>query len=151
MVESKIPKLFKTETIDINGTKVEIKGFRGNDYAILRTLNKIQNETLGIQTRYLKITKGKEGTELTDEEINEAIPIRNEIEDLNEKTQPLIEKLGQRGIKRAFNPKIRSTDSIDKIPDVEIEYPYLRQVYGIMSRISTPSEERTDKKKEQSP
>jgi len=61
------------------------------------------------------------------------------VEDINEKTQPFIEKLGQRGIKRAENPEIKSIHKLDKIPNRELDYPFLRLVYNIMSELSTPT------------
>ena len=101
-------------------------------------LNKLSNETMGIQTRFNKIVGNKEINELSDEEIAESIKVRSELEDLNEDIQPLISKLGQRGIKRAFNPTL-NTEKIDNIPDVEIEYGFLKEVYKIMGRISSPN------------
>jgi hypothetical protein len=141
MTKTKIPQLYKTETVDLNGNELEIKGFRGNDYAIVRTLNKIANETMAIQLKFAKITKDKEDVKMADlpeKDVQEIIKIRNEIEDKTEITQPLIEKLGQRGIKRAENPTIKSTEKIDEIPDRELDYPILRYIYEIMAQLSTP-------------
>jgi len=134
----------------MHGNKLEIKGFRGNDYAIVRSINKLANETLIIQTKANRIVKVKEEEEtqdkeeivteeLTDKQLHELIQLKNKIEDINEKTQPFIEKLGQRGIKRAENPEIKSIDKLDKIPNRELDYPFLRLVYNIMSELSTPT------------
>ena len=149
MPVTKIPKLFKTEIVDINGTEIELKGYRGNDYTILRLLNKLANETVGINVRFKRIIKNKNDDELTDEELSEAIKVRSEIEDIEEQMQPLISKLGQRGIKRAFNPTL-NTEKIDKIPDVEIEYAFLKKIYKLMGDLSAPSstDEGTGKKPE---
>jgi hypothetical protein len=142
-----IPQLYKTRTIELNGNKLEIKGFRGKDYAIVRSINKLANETLIIQTKANRIIRIKEEekiktddeikiNELSDKQLQSLIQLKNGIEDINGKTQPLIEKLGQRGIKRAFNPEL-STEKLDKIPDIELEYAFLKEVYEIMAEISS--------------
>ena len=156
MTEIKIPKLFKTETININGHDVEIKGLRGNDYALTLLLDKIQNRIAVLSIKLNKLTKGKENDfDYSDEEFAEFLELKEKIEDIKEKeVRPLIEKLGQRGIKRAFYPDL-NTDEIDKIPDNELDPITVRTVFNLMNQISysssKPSEEGDDTKKESSP
>jgi hypothetical protein len=138
MTEVKIPTLFATKTVDINGTEIELKGFRGNDYAILRSLQKCYNQTMGIQVKVDKIFNGRKVAELNDKEVKEIIQLRNEIEDLNKYTVPFVNRLGQRGLKRSYYPKLEG-DELDKIPDIEIEDSFLKLVYKTMGEISKPN------------
>ncbi len=155
MSEVKIPKLFRTETINLNGNEIEVKGFRGNDYALTRSLDKIGNRVVTLRIKVNRLLKGKEKDEdYSDKDIKEIEKLKDKIEDIKEgEVRPIINKLGQRGIKRAYYPDL-NTDELDKISDVELDNNMLELVYNKMSEASLPAkpvEKEDDTKKESSP
>lgn len=75
----KIPKLYPTETIEIEGNKIELRGYKPSDrpLAILietiqQDMNPIIREVGKLQTELTSLTIDEDGKELNDEELRES-------------------------------------------------------------------------------
>lgn len=140
--EIKIPKLYRTETLDICGNKIKIKGYRGNDYAHVRTLEKIQNSASMSLIKIGKLDEStkdkKENSEWTDKEIEELKRLNDKFIDLKSEAKKIVSFLAQRGIKRFFYPGL-NTEEIDKKPDIELDDVDITRIHKAMAKLSSDS------------
>ena len=174
--EIEIPKLYRTETLEINGNKVEIKGYRGNDYIQARVLerqmikiNKLQmkltklssdrlkeNEAQGNEEKEVKETKDEEEEEeikinWKDNDIENLATLNEQMLDIRNDIEDIIYKLAQRGLKRFYYPGL-STKEIDNLEDIEVDEVTITEVHKAMARLSNipgkkaKKEEKPDKK-----
>lgn len=138
--EIEIPKLYRTETLDINGNKVEIKGYRGNDYAHVRTLEKIGTRVSELSIKLNRLTTNKtEDTTDSDwskDELKELNKLQNEMIDIKADMQKIVYILAQRGIKRFYYPGL-NTGEIDKKPDIEVDEVDITRIHQVMAKISS--------------
>ncbi len=138
--EIKIPKLYRTETLDICGNKIEIKGYRGNDYAHVRTLEKIQNSASMSLIKIGNLDKStkdkKKNSEWTDEEIEELKILQDKYVDLKSEAKKIVSFLAQRGIKRFYYPRLK-TEEIDKKPDIELDDVDITRIHKAMAKLSS--------------
>lgn len=145
---NKIPdQLYRTKELTLgNGEKVQIKGHRGGDYPLLKKLSKVERDAmkLSIKLSQLTTTQNDEGltinkldSDLTDKEIDQLLDLRAKIEDLQDETRPLINKLAQRGVKRFYYPG-KKTEEIDKIEDIELNMGEALSIHQAMNELDNP-------------
>ncbi|HEY0196893.1 MAG TPA: hypothetical protein VGC02_04900 [Methanobacterium sp.] len=141
-----IPQLYRTKEIQLGKETVSIKGHRGGDYPLLKQLSKIEGEALKLTVQLNRVTSvkdddgnlvNKSDLDLNDEELDKLIEIKEEIDDLQNETKPIIRKLAQRGVKRFYYPD-KKTEEIDKIDDIELNDGDVLVIHQAMETMDKP-------------
>jgi hypothetical protein len=135
-----IPRLFKTETIEIEGNEIELRGTRAIDSEYTVALEKKSNEINGMITKVNRFNKNKkEDADYTDKEIEGIISLLDRISELKPEIIEIQNKIAQRGLKRFYFPEIKDTGKIDEVPDIEIDTDTAVLIVNTMIGIDTPS------------
>ncbi len=143
MTEIKIPKLYKTQIVNIEGTDVEIRGYRFIDNEIIVLIRQLTHDLAKLKRKTDKLVtdETKKDAEYTDEEYDKIQESWKELERLRTDLEGLQYKLAQRGLKRAFytDPKKNYTsEELDELPDIEIDIEDAQEIAGIMMDIKAP-------------
>ena len=155
-----IPKLFREQTIELNGNEIKLRGFRGSDYVHVDMMDEIRNkhiriegminrlvtatdengqviydefiDSTGIKQRVPKIMAD---TDLTDSEIEELHKLTDETLKLTKDFRDIRSKVAQRGIKRFYYQEL-NTDELDKVEDIELDEIDESTIYNTMNSVS---------------
>ena len=156
-----IPRLYKTKTVTIEtdegNVDLKIRGFRGNDYDFIVSLDKIGNEINKQISRLTKVGKdagkknedGEPIKDYSEDDIDELKEIGNRVAELKGEAREINQQLGQRGVKR-FYYSDKTTDELDELPDIELDDPDIIRVANAMRELSDlnrPSRKESDKGK----
>lgn len=167
----KIPQLYRTRELDILGHKIEIRGYRPIDHdyvvALMHKQGKLP-ELIGKQDKIktliapLMQKMAKKGKQPSEEEINttllknmkeedmqELMGIKNEIDTINAELQVLSEALAQRGLKRFYykdddefkqaERENRGTEYIDGLEDIPIDPDNMLLIATTMIELGSPT------------
>jgi len=163
----KIPKLYPTETIEIEGNKIELRGYKAADRPYVIFIEKIQmdmnpllKEVGKFQSEILSLIEDDEGHQFTDEELEangtleKVLQITEEVNKVKLKIDEVGDRLifgdsetdemegpgyllAQRGLKRFFYPGQTSSE-LDTIEDIEIARQHVMLVANTMISLSNP-------------
>ena len=163
----KIPKLYPTETVEIEGNKIELKGYKAADRPYVILIEKIQGDIHSIlrkitelQSEITPLMHDEEGNLRSDEDLKKDGTLDRvyEITDKANALQPEVNEvtdrlifgdsesdemegpsylLAQRGLKRFFYPG-QTTSEIDELPDIEIARQHVMLVANTMISLSNP-------------
>ncbi len=119
----KIPRLFRSKTINVEGEDIELRAYKVIDNEYVIPLQKKRNEIITLSLRLFKLSHKEDGTierevdgetievpktvdktafDYTEEDFNEVTRINNELDDLKEKVDQYSAKIAQRGLKRFY-------------------------------------------------
>ena len=159
-----IPRLFREQTIDLNGHEVKLRGFRGSDYIHVDMMDEIRTKTMRLEGIKNRLTTAKDAdgnilydnitvedengdkipqripmlrldADLTEEELDQLHGLTNETLQLTKDFREIRSKVAQRGIKRFFYPE-RNTDEIDQVADIELDEIDESDIYRAMNAVS---------------
>lgn len=151
----KIPKLYRTETIEIEGNKIEISGYKPADKEYEIAIRHIRKEVADLQKETNEITLKEDGSlkddsEVSEEELNRVQEIYQKIIEIQDamiygdpdrenkdRMEGPIGKLAQRGLKRFYYPN-KTSSELDEINDIDIGEEYITMISSIMIALSKP-------------
>lgn len=149
----KIPQLFKTEIITINGTDITLKGYRVIDNELVVPILKKRNEVTKYAISLNRLTQLNEA-ELDESELKEAIQIKDKLDEITAEVRELSNDLAQRGLKRFFyqdeeeykeaEKDNKLTSYLDSLPDIEIDPDNATTICNVMISLGSPTEELKD-------
>jgi hypothetical protein len=117
-----IPRLFKTETIEIEGNKIELRGTRPIDSEYTVPLEKARNKLISMSIKINQIVQDKnEDKDYSDDDIKKLNDLNNQVVELRPELNELQHKIAQRGLKRFYFPEVKDTEEIDKIEDIPVD------------------------------
>lgn len=150
----KIPKLYPTETIEIEGNKIVINGMKAADKPFEIAVRHLRNQAIKIQAQLNRIVKDDKDNlipdrDLSDESLDEVIKLRERLEDIMddfiyikddngdyELGGPLY-LMAQRGIKRFYYPD-KNFDELDSLKDIPLVEGDIKLIANTMMGLSEP-------------
>lgn len=141
---NKIPKLYPTETIEIEGNKIELRGLKPSDKEYEIIIRKLRNEAIGLQIQTNRIIRDEENNtkpdkDLSEEDSSKLVEIYNELDDIGDQMDEVCMFLAQRGLKRFYYPG-KTTSELDEIEDIEIIPGHAKTIADKMIKLSNPPE-----------
>lgn len=145
----KIPRLFKTKTIKINDEEIELKGYRVIDNELVVPILHKRNEVTKYAIALNGLTK-KSDEELSEEDLEKAIEMKDQLDSITAEVRVLSNDLAQRGLKRFYykdEPEYKEaekdnnlTEYIDSLPDIEIDPDSATLIVNEMIALGSPTE-----------
>jgi hypothetical protein len=163
----KIPKLYPTQKIEIEGNTIEIRGYKPIDKPYVISIQHIQKQIRPImkkvgelQSEIEEISRDEKGNQLSDKELKDLgvfdriYEISDEIQDstleVEEITSKLVDgdsdtdkmdgpayHLAQRGVKRFYYPNL-SSGELDEMDDIDIGRYYASLIANTMISLANP-------------
>ncbi|MCQ8904376.1 MAG: hypothetical protein NQU45_01470 [Methanothermobacter sp.] len=149
MTSPKRFSFFKKKKLDLNGTEVEIEGYRVIDSEYVIPLIEKRNEALEIGATYQRfIEKIEKKKEISKEDAKKIKELKDKIDKLTVEVSKVSYPLAQRGIKRALYKNTQEyreaeshgnlTEYLDSLPDVELAPYMVTEIVNIMLELGNP-------------
>lgn len=149
MTSPKRFSFFKKKKLDLNGTQVEIEGYRVIDSEYVIPLIEKRNEALEIGATYQRfIEKIEKKKEISKEDAKKIKELKDKIDKLTVEVSKISYPLAQRGIKRALYKNTQEyreaesqgslTEYLDSLPDVELAPYMVTEIVNTMLELGNP-------------
>lgn len=138
-----IPELYPTETIEIAGHEIKLKGYKVEDKEFEIQIRHLRNEAIQIQIATNKIIRDKEDKikpdqDLTEEELEKLGQLHNKLDDIADQMDEVCMLLAQRGLKRFYYDEDKTAEELDEIKNISLPPGYAKMIADKMIILSNP-------------